>query len=191
MNTESTTPETIVFIHGMWMTPLSWEHWMERYTARGHQVLAPAWPGLDAEPEQLRRDPSPLRGLGIADIVDHYEAIIRGLDRPPIIIGHSFGGLHTQLLLDRGLGAAGVALDTAAPKGVLRLPFSTFRAAWPALNNPANLKKETPLTFKQFHCASRTRSARRTRRRSTSVTTSPERRVPSSRRAWRTSIRTP
>jgi pimeloyl-ACP methyl ester carboxylesterase len=151
MNTESTTPDTIVLIHGMWMTPLSWEHWMERYTARGHHVLAPAWPGLDAEPEQLRHDPSPLRGLGIAEIIDHYETVIRGLDRPPIIIGHSFGGLHTQLLLDRGLGAAGVALDTAAPKGVLRLPFSTFRAAWPALNNPANLKKETPLTPKQFH----------------------------------------
>ena len=144
MNTESTTPDTIVLIHGMWMTPLSWEHWMERYTARGHHVLAPAWPGLDAEPEQLRRDPSPLRGLGITEIVDHYETIIRGLDRPPIIIGHSFGGLHTQLLLDRGLGAAGVALDTAAPKGVLRLPFSTLRAAWPALNNPANRQEGDP-----------------------------------------------
>jgi pimeloyl-ACP methyl ester carboxylesterase len=151
MNTESTTPDTIVLIHGMWMTPLSWEHWIERYTARGHRVLAPAWPGLDAEPEQLRRDPSPLRGLGIKEIVDHYETIIRGLDRPPIIIGHSFGGIHTQLLLDRGLGAAGVALGTGAPKGVLRLPFSTLRAAWPALRNPANLNKETPLTPKQFH----------------------------------------
>ncbi len=71
--------------------------------------------------------------------------------RPPIIIGHSFGGLHTQLLLNRGLGAAGVALSTAAPKGVLRLPYTTLRTAWPALRNPANLKKETPLTQKQFH----------------------------------------
>jgi alpha-beta hydrolase superfamily lysophospholipase len=61
MNTDTATPETIVLIHGMWMTPLSWEHWIERYTARGHRVLAPAWPGLDAEPEQRRRDPSPLR----------------------------------------------------------------------------------------------------------------------------------
>ena len=103
--------------------PLSWEHWIERYSDRGHQVLAPAWPGLDGEPEELRRDPSPLRGLGITDVVDHYEKIIRGLDRPPIIIGHSFGGLFTQLLLDRGLGAAGVALGTAAPKGVLKLPL--------------------------------------------------------------------
>jgi pimeloyl-ACP methyl ester carboxylesterase len=148
---ESAERAPIVLIHGMWMTPLSWEHWITRYEARGHRVLAPAWPGLDAEPEQLRRDPSPLRGLGIAEIVDHYDKIIRGLDRPPIIIGHSFGGLHTQLLLNRGLGAAGVALGTGAPKGVLRLPFSTLRAAWPALGNPANLKKETPLTPKQFH----------------------------------------
>src|SRR3989442_3469433 len=141
----------IVLIHGMWMTPLSWEHWVSHYIDRGHRVIAPAWPGLDKEPEELRRDPSPLRGLSIRDIVDHYDKIIRGLDRPPIIIGHSFGGLFTQLLLDRGLGAAGVTLGTAAPKGVLRLPLSTLRAAWPALGNPANLKKETPLTPKQFH----------------------------------------
>ncbi|MEN3311773.1 MAG: hypothetical protein V7645_1102, partial [Actinomycetota bacterium] len=102
--------ETIVLIHGMWMTPLSWEHWVSHYTDRGHRVLAPAWPGLDKEPEELRRDPSPLRGIDITDVVDHYDKIIRGLDRSPIIIGHSFGGLFTQLLLDRGLGAAGVAL---------------------------------------------------------------------------------
>jgi pimeloyl-ACP methyl ester carboxylesterase len=114
-------------------------------------VLAPAWPGLEAEPEELRRDPSPHRNHSITDDVDHNDKIIRGLDRPPIILGHSFGGLFTQLLLDRGLGAAGVTLGTGAPKGVLRLPFSTLRAAWPALGNPANLKKETPLTPKQFH----------------------------------------
>jgi pimeloyl-ACP methyl ester carboxylesterase len=143
--------ETIVLIHGMWMTPLSWEHWINHYTDRGYRVLAPAWPGLDKEPEALRRDPSPLRGIDITEVVDHYDGIIRGLDRPPIIIGHSFGGLFAQLLLDRGLGAAGVALGTGAPKGVLRLPLSTLRAGWPALRNPANLKKETPLTHKQFH----------------------------------------
>lgn len=123
--------ETVVLIHGMWMTALSWEHWVSHYSDRGHRVLAPAWPGLEAEPEQLRRDPSPLRGLSITDVVDHYEKIIRGLDRPPIIIGHSFGGLHTQLLLDRGLGAAGVALGTGAPKGVLKLPYSTLRPPGP------------------------------------------------------------
>jgi pimeloyl-ACP methyl ester carboxylesterase len=150
MSSTATDPP-IVLIHGMWMTSLSWEHWAKRYADRGHRVIAPAWPGLDAEPEQLRRDPSPLRGLGIKESVDHLDGVIRGLDRPPIIIGHSFGGLFTQLLLDRGLGAAGVALATAAPKGVLKLPFSTLRAAWPALGNPFNLKKETPLTEAQFH----------------------------------------
>ena len=131
--------QTIVLIHGMWMTPLSWEQWSSRYSDRGHRVLAPAWPGLEAEPEELRRDPTPLRNLSITDVVDHYDKIIRGLDQPPIIIGHSFGGLYTQLLLDRGLGAAGVTLGTGAPKGVLRLPFSTLRAAWPALGNLRSL----------------------------------------------------
>jgi len=142
--------ETVVLIHGAWMTPLSWEHWIDRYTDRGHRVVAPARPG-DAEPEQLRRDPSPLQGLGITEVVDHYDEIIRGLDRPPIIMGHSFGGLFMQLLLDRGLGAAGVAIGTAAPKGVLTLPLSLIRSAWPVLGNPANLKKAIPLTTEQFH----------------------------------------
>ena len=150
-NQTNTTTNPIVLIHGMWMTPLSWEHWVDHYTDRGHRVLAPAWPGLDADPEQLRRDPSPLRGLGITEVVDHYDKIIRGLDQPPIVMGHSFGGLYTQLLLDRGLGAAGVAISPAAPKGVLTLPYSTLRSAWPALGNPANLKKETPLSPEQFH----------------------------------------
>jgi pimeloyl-ACP methyl ester carboxylesterase len=142
---------TVVLIHGMWMTPLSWEHWAARYREKGHEVLAPAWPGLDKEPEELRRDPSPLHGLSVTDVVGHYDGIIRGLDRPPIIIGHSFGGLIAQLLLDRGLGASGVALDTAAPKGVLRLPLSTLRAAWPALKNPFGKNGDAPLTREQFH----------------------------------------
>src|SRR5438094_5849924 len=142
--------ETIVLIHGMWMTPLSWEHWVNHYTDRGHRVLAPAWPGLDKEPEELRRNPSPLRGIDITGVVDHYDKIIRGLDRPPIIIGHSFGGIFTQLLLDRGLGVAGVAIGTGAPKGVVLLPASTLRAGLPALKNPFNRNGLCPLTEKQF-----------------------------------------
>jgi len=144
-------PQTIVLIHGMWMTALSWEHWAERYRSQGHTVIAHSWPGLDKEPEQLRRDPTPLRNLNITDVVDYYEKLIREADRPPIIIGHSFGGLVTQLLLDRGLGSAGITLGTAAPKGVLRLPLSTLRAAWPALRNPLGSKKEAPLTREQFY----------------------------------------
>jgi pimeloyl-ACP methyl ester carboxylesterase len=143
--------ETVFLIHGMWMTALSWEHWAERYRSQGHTVVAHSWRGLDKEPEQLRRDPTPLRNLSITEVVDSYEKLIREVDRPPIIIGHSFGGLITQLLLDRGLGSAGVALDTAAPKGVLRLPLSTLRAAWPALRNPLGSKKEVPLTREQFY----------------------------------------
>jgi pimeloyl-ACP methyl ester carboxylesterase len=150
---DSASAETIVLIHGMWMTPLSWEHWVSHYTDRGHRVLAPAWPGLDKEPEELRRDPSPLRGIDITEVVDHYDKIIRGLDRPPIIIGHSFGGLFAQLLLDRGLGAAGVGIASATVKGVLDLPLSTIRATSPVLRNPFGDHKAVPLNEKQFHYA--------------------------------------
>ena len=142
---------TIVLIHGMWMTPLSWEHWAERYRERGHEVLAPAWPGLADDPEAVRRDPTPLRGLSLVDVVDHYDGIVRGLESPPIVIGHSFGGLVAQLLADRGLCAAVVALGTATPKGVFPLPLSTLRAGWPALRNPFGKNNVVPLSRDQFH----------------------------------------
>ena len=122
-------PPPIVLIHGLWMTPRSWEHWVERYRARGHEVLAPSWPGLEGEVEALRADPTPLTEQSITKIVDHYDGIIRGLDSAPIIMGHSFGGTFTQLLLDRGLGRAGVGVDSATVKGVLSLPLSTLRSA--------------------------------------------------------------
>src|SRR5947209_8074276 len=146
-------PDTIVLIHGLWMTPLSWEHWIDRYTARGFRVLAPAWPGVEAGIEELRRDPSPLARLGVTEIVDHYDAIVRALPTPPIIMGHSFGGLMAQILLDRGLGAAGVAIDAAPVKGILTLPFSTLKVAFPALSNPANNHRAMPITKEQFHYA--------------------------------------
>ena len=141
---------TIILIHGMWMTPRSWDNWIDHYTDRGYRAIGPGWPGIDKEPEEIRRDPSPLKGLGIEECVEHYDQIIRGLDRPPIIIGHSFGGLFTQLLLDRGLGAAGVAIGTGPPKGVIVLPPSTLRAAVPALKNPFNRNGLAPLSPKQF-----------------------------------------
>src|SRR5438270_5891870 len=146
-------PNTIVLIHGLWMTPLSWEHWVERYTARGCEVLAPAWPGMDVDIEQLRGDPTTIEHLGVEEIVDHYERIVRELDRPPIIMGHSFGGAFTQLLLDRGLGAAGVAIDSAAVKGILTLPLSTLRSGFPVLKSPANTHKAVALTPEEFHYA--------------------------------------
>jgi alpha-beta hydrolase superfamily lysophospholipase len=135
---QTQSPDTILLIHGLWMTPLSWEHWVKYYSDKGYRVIASGWPGLDGDIEELRRDPSPIATLGVTDIVVHYDSIIRGLDRPPIIMGHSFGGLMTQILLDRGLGAAGVAIASAPAKGVIFLPFSTLKVAFPALSNPAN-----------------------------------------------------
>jgi pimeloyl-ACP methyl ester carboxylesterase len=151
--TQPTASDTIVLIHGLWMTPLSWEHWIERYSARGYRVLAPAWPGMDVDVEQLRADPSAIEHLGIGEIVDHYEAIVRGLDTPPIIIGHSFGGAFTEILLDRGLGAVGVAIDAAAVRGITKLPLSTLRSAFPVLKRPANNHRAVALTFDEFHYA--------------------------------------
>jgi alpha-beta hydrolase superfamily lysophospholipase len=146
-----TSPKPIVLVHGLWLTPLSWEYWIERFEARGHQVLAPAWPGIDRPIEEQRRDTAPIEHLGITEVVNHYDAIIRGLDEPPIIMGHSFGGLITMLLLDRNLGAAGVAISPAQPKGVLILPLPQARVASIALRNPANRHKAQMLTEKQFH----------------------------------------
>jgi pimeloyl-ACP methyl ester carboxylesterase len=101
-------------------------------------VIARSWPGMDTDIDELRRDPARIAALGISEVVDHYERIIRELDSPPIIIGHSFGGLMTQILLDRGVGAAGIAIAPAPVKGVLFLPFSTSKVTFPALSNPAN-----------------------------------------------------
>lgn len=147
------TPDTIVLIHGLWMTPRSWEKWAERYSSGGYKVLAPAWPGLEVEVEALNDDPSPLATLDVEQVVDYYEAIIRGLDSPPIIMGYSLGGTVTQLLLDRGLGAAGVGVASGTVKGVLDLPLSTLRSASPMLRNPFNRGKAIPLDQKQFHYA--------------------------------------
>lgn len=146
-------PDTIVLIHGLWMTPLSWEKWIDRYTKAGYKVIARGWPGLEGDIDEIRRNPDRIAGLGITEIVDHYEAIIDELDRPPIIMGHSFGGLMTQILVDRGLGAAGVAISTAPVKGVLLLPFSTLKVSLPALSNPLNNHRAVPLTAEQFHYA--------------------------------------
>ena len=146
-------PPPIVLIHGLWMTPRSWEHWVERYRARGHEVLAPSWPGLEGDVEALRADPTPLTQQSITKIVDHYEGIIRGLDSAPIIMGHSFGGTFTQLLLDRGLGRAGVGVDSSTVKGVLSLPLSTLRSAGHVLANPLNRGKAVPFSEKHFRYA--------------------------------------
>jgi pimeloyl-ACP methyl ester carboxylesterase len=151
-NTSEQKP-SIVLIHGLWVTPRSWEHWVTRYQGYGHEVMAPGYPGFEGEVEALRADPSPIVKLTIDGVADHYEAIIRQLDRPPIIMGHSFGGTVTQLLLDRGLGAAAVVIDSALVKGIRTLPLSQLRALFPALNNPAHRHQAVPFTVDQFHWA--------------------------------------
>ena len=143
---------TIVLVHGLWLNPVSWEGWKEHFEGKGHQVLAPAWPGLEGPVEEVREHPARFERLGVKEITDSYEGVIRDLDSPPpIIIGHSFGGLVTQLLLDRGLGAAGVALHPAQIKGVLGLPYPQLKVAWVALKNPANVHRAIMLTPEQFH----------------------------------------
>ena len=144
---------TIVLIHGLWLTPRSWEQWIDRYQKAGYKVLAPSWPGLEGEVEAIRTDPSALKGLKLKTVVDHYERIIRKLDSPPIIMGHSFGGLIVQQLVDRGLGAAGVLIDSAQPAGIPVLPFATIRATFPILGNPFSFNATTSLSPKQFNYA--------------------------------------
>lgn len=149
-----TAAPSIVLIHGLWVTALSWEHWSTRFTDLGYRVVARGWPGMeDVSVEELRRDPSRLAGLGLQRIVDHFDRIVRLEDRPPILIGHSFGGLVTQILLDRGLGAAGVSIDPAPVKGVLALPLSTLRVGFPVLRNPFAINKTHEETREEFHYA--------------------------------------
>jgi pimeloyl-ACP methyl ester carboxylesterase len=152
MSTDS-TPDTIVLIHGLWMTPRSWEEWVPYYEAKGYRVLTPGYPGFEVEVEALRENPSVISSLTVPQTVAHLGAVITELDRPPIIMGHSFGGTLTQLLLDRGCGAAGVVIDSAPTEGVRVNPPSQIKSLFPILKNPSNRHKPTGFTAKEFHYA--------------------------------------
>jgi len=143
---------TIVLINGLWITALSWEHWVRHYGEKGYSVIASNWPGMEGDIEQLRRDPSSFANLGLTELVDHYEQIIRKLESPPIIIGYGIGGLVTQILLDRGWGAAGVAIASAPVKGIARLPLSMLKLAFSVLSK-SHSNKTASLTAEQFHRA--------------------------------------
>jgi pimeloyl-ACP methyl ester carboxylesterase len=157
MTTENTpdpaAPDTIVLVHGLWVTPRSWEKWVEHYENKGYRVLAPAYPGFEVEVEALNEDPSPIEALTIPAVVEHLENIVGELDRAPIIMGHSAGGLFTQILLDHGYGAAGVAIDSAPAEGVRVTPVSQIRVFFPILRNPANRHRAVGFTKEQFHYA--------------------------------------
>jgi pimeloyl-ACP methyl ester carboxylesterase len=142
---------TIVLISGLWMTALSWELWTKHYTDKGYCALARNWPAMEGDIEQLRRDPCTFAHVGLTEVVNHYEQIVRELETPPIIVGHGFGGLVTQILLDRGWGAAGVAIAPAPVKGVRRLPSANLKIALSALGNAFNNRETTSLNPKQFH----------------------------------------
>lgn len=144
------TSKTIVLIHGLWVTPLSWEHFRLYYERLGYQVLAPAWPGIEGSVADMRRDPSSLNGVGAAEVVAHYASIIRNLPEPPIIVGHSYGGVITQILIDQGLGAAGVVIDSVPPKGIIVLPLSTNLALLPALMKLGTYRGTFLFTFEQW-----------------------------------------
>ena len=144
---------TIVLIPGLWVTALCWEHWVKHYSDKGYCIVARSWPGMEGGIEQLRRDPSSFALLGLKDVVDHYEQIIRELETPPIIIGYGFGGLVTQILLDRGWGAAGAAIASAPVRGIARLPLSLLKLALSVLGNSFNSRETISLTPKQFHRA--------------------------------------
>ncbi|HLG16831.1 MAG TPA: alpha/beta hydrolase [Blastocatellia bacterium] len=145
---------TIVFVHGAWVTPLSWERFTGYFTGAGYNCVIPAWPYKDKPVDELRSSPpAKLAGLGVKEIVDHYESLIRTLAEPPVLIGHSFGGLFVQMLLDRGLGAAGVAIDSAPPRGVLPLQWSSLRSNAGVLLKRGAWKGIVRQSFKQFQYA--------------------------------------
>ncbi len=144
---------TVVFIHGAWVTPACWDQFTQFFQQRGYTCLAPRWPRKDKTIDELRADPSGLAMLGVLEIVDHYEAVVRTQPEPPLLIGHSFGGLFVQMLLDRGLGAAGVAIDSAPPRGVFATELSVFRSNLPVLMQPGARKGVVRMTYPLFRYA--------------------------------------
>ncbi len=147
--------KTIVFVHGMFVTPTCWKKWQEYFEARGYRTLAPAWPEHDPPASAQRaRHPNPaLAKLELADLVEHYRQIVRALPEKPILVGHSMGGLIVQLLLQEDLAVAGVAIDSAPPKGVISLAWSFLKSNWPAINPFASKNEPIALDEAAFHYA--------------------------------------
>jgi pimeloyl-ACP methyl ester carboxylesterase len=153
MSPEGNAPDTIVLVHGFWVTPRSWEEWIAHYEKAGYRVVAPAYPGFEVEVEALNADPAPIEAVTVPAIIEHLEDVIGGLDSPPIIMGHSAGGAFTQILLDHGFGAVGVAINSAPTEGVAVVPLSQVRASFPVLKNPANRHRAVGFTHEQWHYA--------------------------------------
>ena len=140
----------VVFVHGLWLLPSSWDRWAALFEEHGYTALTPGWPDDPDTVQEANAHPEVFAGKSIGQVADHFETIIRGLDHKPAIVGHSFGGLLTQILAGRGLAAVSVAIDPAPFRGVLPLPISALRSAFPVLGNPANRNRAVPLTYEQF-----------------------------------------
>jgi non-heme chloroperoxidase len=143
----------VVFVHGLWLLPSSWDRWATLFEENGYAALTPGWPDDPETVEEAKAHPEVFAGKSIGQVVDHFETIIRGLEKRPAVIGHSFGGLLTQILAGRGLAAVSVAIDPAQFRGVLPLPISALKSAFPVLGNPANRNRAIPLTYDQFRYA--------------------------------------
>jgi pimeloyl-ACP methyl ester carboxylesterase len=140
----------VAFIHGLWLLPSSWEQWRQLFEEAGYATLTPSWPDDPETVDEARANPQVFAKKTVGQVADHVAEVIGKLTSKPAVIGHSFGGLLTQITAGRGLSAASVAIDPAPFRGVLPLPISALRSAMPALGNPANRGRAVTLTFEQF-----------------------------------------
>jgi non-heme chloroperoxidase len=145
--------QPVVFIHGLWLLPSSWDRWAKVFEEAGFTALTPGWPDDPETVEEANAHPEVFANKTVGQVADHFEEIVAQLDRKPAIVGHSFGGLLTQILAGRGRSAASVAIDPAPFQGVLPLPYSSLKSASPVLRNPANRNRAIPLTYEQFRYA--------------------------------------
>src|SRR5215475_13628704 len=146
----ASSAQPVVFVHGLWLLPSSWDRWVTLFDDAGYVAVSPGWLEDPETVEEARKHPEVFAGKGIGEIADYEETIIRRLERQPVIIGHSFGGLMTMILAGRGLAAASVAISPAPFRGVLPLPIAALRTASVALRNPANWNRAVPLSYEQF-----------------------------------------
>jgi non-heme chloroperoxidase len=142
--------QPVVFVHGLWLLASSWDRWAAVFEEAGFVTLTPGWPGDPDSVAEANANPETFAHKTVGQVADHFAQVVRGLQRKPAIVGHSFGGLLVQILAGRGLAAATVAIDPAPFRGVLPLPLSSLKSAWPVLGNPANRSRAIPLTFEQF-----------------------------------------
>jgi non-heme chloroperoxidase len=150
-NATGLTP--VVFIHGLWLLPSSWDRWAGVFEEAGYAALTPGWPDDPETVEQANADPEVFAHKSVGQVADHFADVIQKLQKKPAVIGHSFGGLLTQLIAGRGLASMSVAIDPAPFRGVLPLPISALKSAKPVLGNPANRNRAVPLTYEQFRFA--------------------------------------